>query len=491
MTDWKNAIPPHLFDSFYIDGSWIHAPSNPRKEIKSPSSEITVFSVPFATEADVDTAIVAAKRAFQSGPWPRLTPTQRAAMMHRLADILALRLPLLAELWTAQVGAPISLANRLAPLATARLRYFADLAASFEFETERPNQRGYARIISEPVGVSALIIPWNAALPILMNKLGAALAAGCTCIIKSSPESPMDAMIVAQCVDEAGFPRGVVNVVLANSEASSHLVASRDIDKVSFTGSVSTGSAIASTVAARMGRMTLELGGKSAAILLDDVDIETAMPTLEQFTMPFSGQFCFSQSRLLVPKARESELIDLFSARVRAFRVGDPWEGNTQIGPVLNRCQFDKIMSYIEHGVEEGANLVTGGRARDISNTGHYIEPTVFSNVGREMSIARDEIFGPVVTIQTYDSIDEAIAIANDTDFGLSGSVFGDPEKAYAIAKCIRTGQVGINSMELAPSVPFGGYKMSGIGREGGIEGLSAFLETKAILYSGQKAAVI
>ncbi len=272
-------------------------------------------------------------------------------MMHRLADKLTAWLPLLARLWTAQVGAPISLANRLVPLAAARLRYFADLAASFEFETERPTQRGYARIISEPVGVSALIIPWNAALPILMNKLGAALAAGCTCIIKSSPESPMDAMIVAQCVDETGFPPGVVNVVLADTDASAHLVASRDVDKVSFTGSVSTGSAIASVVAARMGRVTLELGGKSAAILLDDVDIEKAMPTLEQFTMPFSGQFCFSQSRLLVPRARERELVETFAARIGAFKVGDPWEEDTQIGPVLNRRQFDRIMGYIEQGV--------------------------------------------------------------------------------------------------------------------------------------------
>lgn len=489
MTDWTSNIPSHLLDSFYIDGSWVPGSSKTRKDIVSPSTEEVVASVPLATSDEMEMAIATAKRAFQSGPWPRLPPRERSALMHRLADKLGENRELVAHLWTAQVGAPISMTNRLAPLTTVRLRYFADLAASFEFETERPTQLGYAKVIEEPIGVAALITPWNAALPILMTKLGAALAAGCTCIVKGSPESPLDAMLVAQYVHDVGFPPGVVNVVLADAEVSSQLVASRDVSKVSFTGSVATGSAIASVVAARMGRLTLELGGKAAAILLEDVDIERAMPTLEQFSMPFSGQFCFSQSRLLVPRVRESELVEVVAKRIGAFKVGDPWDATTQIGPVLNRRQFDRVMAYINDGVNQGAEIVVGGRERSVSNRGHYIEPTIIRNVDRETPLARDEVFGPVVTVHTYDTVEEAISIANDTDYGLSSTVFGEPSRALSVARQLRTGQVGVNGLELTPAVPFGGYKMSGFGREGGPEGVRAFLETKAILFpnSGSK----
>ncbi|PPJ48969.1 aldehyde dehydrogenase [Rhizobium sp. KAs_5_22] len=482
MKDWRIQLPPQIFEGFYIDGSWVRASSAAIKEVISPTTGRSEFSVPLAVAADVDCAIASAKKAFEQGPWPQLSPKQRGEMMHRLADRLTALLPVLVPLWTAQVGVPISLAQRLMPLAVARLRYFADLAASYEFDKDRETPRGLAKIVSEPVGVSALIIPWNAALPILMNKLGAALAAGCTCVIKPSPESPLDAMMVAYCAHEAGLPRGVINVVHGEAEASARLVASRDVAKVSFTGSVTTGRSIASVVAARMGRLTLELGGKSAVILLNEVELPKAMPTLEQFTMPFSGQFCFSQSRILVPREREDEIVEACAARIAAFKVGSPWDEKTQIGPVLNRRQFDRVMGYIEQGTQDGARVVTGGRSANVSNEGYYIEPTLFRDVHQGMAIARDEIFGPVVTVQAYDTVEEAIAIANDTDFGLSGSVFGEPKRAYDIARQLRTGQVGINGMEMAPAVPFGGYKMSGLGREGGPEGLRAFLETKAIL---------
>lgn len=483
MNGWMSTIPSHFFDSFYIDGCWIRGSSPTRKEIISPSTEEVVASVPLAAAGEMELAIAAAKRAFQSGPWPKLLPRERSALMHRLADKLAENRELAAHLWTAQVGAPISMTNRLAPLTTVRLRYFADLAASFEFETERPTQLGFAKVIEEPIGVSALITPWNAALPILMTKLGAALAAGCTCIIKASPESPLDAMLVAQCVHDVGFPPGVVNVVLADADVSARLVSSRDVAKVSFTGSVVTGSAIASVVAGRMGRLTLELGGKAAAILLKDVDIERAMPTLQQFCMPFSGQFCFSQSRLLLPSSREDELVDVIARRIGAFNVGDPWDSTTQIGPVLNRRQFERVLTYINDGVKNGAQIVMGGRERSVSGRGHYIEPTIMRKVNRDTPLAREEVFGPVVTIHTYETVDEAISIANDTDYGLSGTVFGEPGEALAVARQVRAGQVGVNGMELTPAVPFGGYKMSGFGREGGPEGVRAFLETKAILF--------
>lgn len=480
---WKSDIPAHFFDSFYIEGSWLRATSGNSKQIVCPTSGDVIFSAPLANESEMDRAINAAKVAFESGPWASITPRKRSILMHRLADRLSEKLSTIALLWTAQVGAPISLTKRLAPLATMRLRYFADLASSFDFESERTTQRGFAKVIYEPIGPSALIIPWNAALPILMTKLGAALAAGCTCIIKSSLESPLDALLVAQCAHEIGFPAGVINVVLADAEVSSRLAASRDVPKVSFTGSVATGSVVAAAVASRMGRLTLELGGKSAAIILEDANIEMVMATLDHFAMPFSGQFCFSQSRLVVPQAREEEMVSSLAERFGRMKVGDPWEESTSIGPVLNDRQFDRIMRYIVDSVAGGAEIVCGGKPSSFSKTGHYIEPTLIRNVDRRSAIAREEVFGPVVTVHTYDTVDEAIEIANDTDFGLSGTVFGDPTRAYDIARRLRTGQVGVNGMELTPTVPFGGYKMSGVGREGGVEGVRAFLETKAVIF--------
>jgi acyl-CoA reductase-like NAD-dependent aldehyde dehydrogenase len=482
MLNLRDEIPPRLLDSFFIGGQWVLAKGAEFKHVFSPSTCQNFVSLPLATTEAVGAAIAAARNAFETGPWPRTTPAERAAAMTRLAEALERRLPLFAKLWTAQVGAPISLATKLAPLALARLRYFAGLALTYDFEKERPTQRGMARVIAEPIGPAAIIIPWNAAFPILMTKLSGALAAGCTCVIKPSPESPLDAYLVADCIAEAEFPPGVVNVILADTDGSSYLVASRDIAKVSFTGSVETGSLIASRVAARMGRLTLEMGGKSAAIILESANLEKVMPTLEQFTMPFSGQFCFSQSRILVPRSREAEVVEAYASRVSSFRLGDPWDPETQIGPLLNGRQFEKAMAYIEQGVRDGAEVVTGGRANG-ELPGHYIEPTVFRSVRREMSIAREEIFGPVVTVQTYEDVDDAVAIANDTDFGLSGSIFGDAQEAYEIARRLRTGQIHINGMELAPAAPFGGFKMSGVGREGGPEGLEAFLETKAVVF--------
>ncbi|MGO4118657.1 aldehyde dehydrogenase family protein [Rhizobium ruizarguesonis] len=481
MNEWKTEVPSHLFNSFYINGAWIKGSLENAREVVSPATGKAIFAAPMADPSQMDAAIAAAKHSFESGAWRAMSPQKRSLLMHRLADRLSERLSLAAKIWTAQVGAPITLANRLAPLAVLRLRYFADLAASFPFETERSTQRGHAKVILEPIGAAALIIPWNAALPILITKLGAALAAGCTCIVKSSPDSPLDAMLLAQCAHETGFPPGVINVVLADASVSSQLVASHDVPKVSFTGSAETGAAIASTVATRMGRFTLELGGKPAAILLEDADIENTMATLQQFSMPFSGQFCFSQSRLLVPRSREEEFVGAFVNKISDLQVGDPWDESTQIGPVLNERQFNRIMTYIEDSQVDGAEILCGGKP-GAKPKGNYIEPTVIRRVSPRSKIAREEVFGPVVTVHTYDTVEEAIEISNSTDFGLSGTVFGNSETAVNVARRLRTGQVGINGMELTPSVPFGGYKMSGVGREGGPEGVAAFLETKAII---------
>ncbi len=484
MLDITADLPSEILDAFYIDGRWLTTSQHERKAIVSPATADTIFLLPLASFSDVDLAINAASRAFRQGPWCTMSQSDRAKLMHRLADNLEEKFSLLAKLWTAQVGAPISLTSRLVSLASLRLRYFANLAESFEFQSERQTPRGLSKVIYDPVGPAALIIPWNAALPILMTKLGAALAAGCTCVIKTSPESPLDALVLAQCAHEAGFPAGVINVLTADAEQSAHLVASPDIDKVSFTGSLETGSKIASVVAARMGRLTMELGGKSAAILLEDAELERVLPVLEQYSMPFSGQFCFSQSRLIVPQSRAKEVTDAFASRIKSFRVGDPWDPSTVIGPVLNVRQFERVMSHIEQGMVDGARVITGGRRRTDLGPGFFIEPTLFADVSSQMSIAREEIFGPVVTLHTYETRDEAIEIANATDYGLSGTVFSnDTQAALLVARRLRTGQVGINGLELTPIVPFGGYKKSGFGREGGPEGVHAFLETKAILF--------
>jgi acyl-CoA reductase-like NAD-dependent aldehyde dehydrogenase len=468
---------------FFIDGEWVGASSTRRHTLISPFSEAAVLDVPLADHRDVERAIAAARRAFDQGPWPHMAGRERALYIGRLTEALRLRLPLLAELWTAQVGMPISFARSLIHQGIMRFQYFGAQAASYIFEDRRQTARGHARVRREPVGVAALIAPWNATFPIVASKIAAALAAGCTMVVKSPAESPLEALIVAECAAEAGFPPGVINVITADREESAQLVGSADIDKISFTGSVDTGRAIAKVAAERMARVTLELGGKSAAILLDDIDLPSALSALAPFTMPFSGQICFSQTRIIAPRSRVDEVVDTYASMMSGLTVGDPREPATQVGPVLNARQYARVLGFIGQGVDEGATKVIGGGRTAGFDKGHFIDPTVFTDVTVDMRIAREEIFGPVVAILAYEDLDDAVRIANHSSFGLSGSVFGrDAERAYDVACRIRTGHIGVNGLELAANVPFGGYKMSGIGREGGTEGLEAFLETKAIL---------
>ncbi|MCB4769460.1 aldehyde dehydrogenase [Ancylobacter sp. Lp-2] len=482
MPDITDELTPKLLECFFINGAWVAGHSGRRAAVIHPATEATVFEVALADTSDMDRAIAAARHAFDHGPWPTMSAGERAQLLARLADRLALRSDLLARLATAQVGMPISFAEILVQAGLARYRYYAELAASYAFEDRRPTARGHARVRREPVGVAALIAPWNAAFPVTAQKVGAALAAGCTCIVKSPVESPVEGLILAECAMEAGLPPGVLNVVTADRPESAYLVASPEVDKISFTGSVAAGRQIGLSAADRMARVTLELGGKSAAIFLEDVDLAAALPALAPFTMPFAGQICFAQTRILAPQSRLDEVVAAYAGIVGTLRLGDPWDRQTQVGPVLNARQRDRVLGYIAEGRDEGARIVLGGGQPAGFNRGYFIEPTVFVDVTPQMAIAREEIFGPVVTVQGYADEEEAIQIANDSELGLSGSVYGrDVEHAYEIACRIRTGQVGINGMELAPSVPFGGYKSSGLGREGGPEGLEAFLETKAV----------
>jgi acyl-CoA reductase-like NAD-dependent aldehyde dehydrogenase len=482
MNEHLSALSSNVRTRFYIDGEWIASHSSAQYALISPSTEEPFMTVPLADKVDVQRAISAARQAFDNGPWPKMSGPERGVYLKRLTEEVRKRLPLLAQLWTDQVGAPITFAQGLIPAGISRFEFFSSLVDTFEFEDSRPTKRGHARVRREPVGVTALIAPWNATFPIVSHKIAAALAAGCTVVVKSPPESPLDALIIAECAAAADIPPGVLNVITAGRDEGAQLVQSPEIDKISFTGSVATGQWIARAAADRMARVTLELGGKSAAVLLDDADLSSALAALVPFTMPFSGQICFAQTRILVPKARHDEVVAAYTKIISALKVGDPRQADTRIGPVLNATQRQRIHGYIERGISEGATLVIGGTGNAGFERGYFVEPTVFSNVTSTMTIAQEEIFGPVVSIMPYDNIDDAVRIANDSPYGLSGSVYGrDPERAYEVACRIRTGSIGINGVELAANVPFGGVRQSGIGREGGREGLEAYLETKAV----------
>jgi len=484
--DFTRELSDNVRSRFFIGGQWLPVQGGQRSVLIDPSTEAPVFDAPLASFADIDQAVAAARRAFDLGPWPRMTGPQRAVHLRQFAEIVNDRLPLLTRLWTAQVGAPVGFAGLFSGVAPAMFDYYAQLAETYEFTQTRGTPRGRAHITRHPVGVAALIAPWNAQLPIVAYKLGAALAAGCTVVIKSSPETPFDTLVLAECAEEAGIPDGVINVVTADREEGAYLVASAGVDKVSFTGSTAVGKEIAKVCIERLARFTLELGGKSAAIMLDDADLQSTVGALAHFSMPFSGQICFAQTRLLVPRSRYEEFVAAYSAAMASLTIGDPWDDTTHLGPLASRRQYERVLAYIQTGLKEGARIVVGGARPEGSDKGFFIQPTVFVDVTPEMTIARQEIFGPVVVIIVYDDEAQALRLANDGDFGLSGSVYSASiERAATFARQIKTGNVTVNGLEMAPNVPFGGFKQSGLGREGGPEGLEAFLESQAIYFPG------
>jgi len=335
-------------------------------------------------------------------------------------------------------------------------------------------------VVREPVGVVAAVVPWNAPLPALSLKVAAGLAAGCTIIAKPSPETPLEGLILAECIAAAGVPEGVFSVLTADRDVSEHLISNPDVDKVSFTGSTAAGLRIASIVSGRGGRITTELGGKSAAIILDDADIGKVVAGIMPNLVGLCGQQCAAFSRILVPQALKGAVAEALAAAMQGVQVGDPFAETTQMGPLVAKRQQDRVLGYIEKGKAEGASVVTGGNRPAHLEKGWFVEPTLFTDADNDMTIAREEIFGPVGTIITYKDEEEAIAIANDSNYGLSGGVFtDDPDRAYAIARRIRTGNFGQNGRTITYTMPYGGFKQSGVGREGGLEGLHGFTEIK------------
>jgi acyl-CoA reductase-like NAD-dependent aldehyde dehydrogenase len=480
-------IHPQLTVKFptalFIDGIWVKPHTDRTLEVISPTTEEVLLRVPEASERDVDRAVAAARVAFDTGPWPRLTAAQRSEYLLRVADNLEKRSVELANVWTSQMGAPISFTKHLVSQAPTLFRFYAELIAKYSLIEERQRDDGkVAYIVKEPVGVVAAITPWNAPLILLCYKVAAALAAGCTVVSKPSPETPVDAYLLAECIEAAGVPAGVFNVLPAGREVGDYLVRHPGIDKISFTGSSAAGKHIAGVAAKRLTRTSFELGGKSAAVILPSADIVQTLKSLVPFSMPLTGQACFSLTRILAPRLREKEIIDAYIAAVRQVRVGDPFESATQMGPLSMARQLNRVLGYIEAGKKEGATLALGGGRPAGFGRGYFIEPTVFTNVDNKMTIAQEEIFGPVVSIIPYEDLDQAVRIANDTSYGLHGAIYtSDLEEGFAIARRMRAGSVAINGLAVDPKMPFGGFKESGLGREGGIEGLDPYFELKTV----------
>ena len=469
-------------DKLFIGGEWAAPATAARIDIISPSTEEIAGSVAEASQADVDRAVAAARHAFDHGPWPRMSGPERAAKLREIADRLAARASDFARVWSLQVGIPFAQIEPISVYFRGYFDYFAGLADQGIEEIRTPAQGGSCVVVREPVGVTAAILPWNAPLATMLLKVAPALAAGCTVIAKPSPETPLEALLLAECIAEAGLPEGVFSVLPAHREVSDHLIRHKDVDKVSFTGSTAVGLHIASVCGGRMARFTMELGGKSAAIILDDAKIETVIAGIMPNLVGLTGQQCAAFSRILVSRNRREEVTEALAAAFRAVRVGDAFDAATDMGPLVTSRQRERVCGYIAQGTAEGARLVTGGGRPAHLPKGWFVEPTLFTDVSNDMAIAREEIFGPVGSIITYDDEEQAIAIANDSDYGLSGGVFTeDTDHAYAVARRIRTGNFAQNGRVIDLTMPYGGFKLSGVGREGGIEGLHGFTEVKTV----------
>lgn len=480
----EKAIVAHP-DALFIGGRWQPATGGRRLQLVNPATEQVFAEVAEAGPDDVDHAVGAARQAFDDGPWPRLSPAERAGYMRRLAAALIAREEALDAAWIAQVGVPVGMAQGSTRGTCGLLEYYAGLAESYAWEDVRPSNGFMSKIavvVREPVGVVAAIAPWNGPFGSMLIKLAPALAAGCTIVMKPSPETPLEAFLIAEAVEEAGLPPGVVNLLPADREVSERLVRHPGIDKVAFTGSSAAGMHIASICGSRMARYTMELGGKSAAIVLDDFDPAALGPAIAPLITLLCGQVCINFSRVLVPRATHDAYVESLAAAMAATVVGDPFDAGTAMGPLAMRRHHAKVADYIARGQSEGARLATGGGRPASASCGFFIEPTVFANATNDMTIAREEIFGPVTAVIPYDSEEEAAYIANDSDYGLSGGVYtNDTDRAYAMARRIRTGHFTQNGRDFDLTNPFGGFKKSGYGREGGPEGLEPFTEVKTV----------
>ena len=470
----------------FIGGEWVEPAGTGTIDVISPHSEELVGRVPEGTAADIDRAVVAARDAFDNGEWPRLSPEERIAAVQKFSEVYAAHIPDMAAVVTEEMGSPITFSNLAqSPAPWMMLNTFLQIAAEYPWEERRQGVLGSDVIVRrEPAGVVGAIVPWNVPQFVIMSKLAPALIAGCTIVVKPSPETPLDAFLMADLLNEAGIPKGVVSVIPAGREVGEHLVRHPGVDKIAFTGSTAAGRRIASICGEQLKRVSLELGGKSAAIILDDADLAATVEGLKFASLMNNGQACVAQTRILASRDRYDEVVDAVSGMVGALAVGDPENEATEVGPLVAERQQERVEKYIAVGQEEGAKVAVGGNGRPSGlEKGWYVKPTVFSGVDNSMRIAREEIFGPVLAVIPYDDTDDAVRIANDSEYGLAGSVWtGDIDQGLDIARRVRTGTYGVNQYTMDFIAPFGGYKGSGLGREFGVEGLSHYVELKSIV---------
>ncbi|HXQ45052.1 MAG TPA: aldehyde dehydrogenase [Caulobacteraceae bacterium] len=472
-------------DKFFIDGAWVVPSSGSTFEVITPSTEDVFLRVAEAQAPDVERAVAAARRAFDHGPWTRMSHAERAGYLRAIAERVRTRATEFAEIWTREVGVVSAVAHPMSLRVAETYDYYASLADTFAFEEKvipkGPGNVGF--VTREPVGVVAAIVPWNGPLFLMSWKVAPALLAGCTVILKASPEAPAAALIMAEIMQAVGLPNGVFNVLTADRGVSELLISHPGVDKVTFTGSSATGKRIAAICGARMARYTMELGGKSAALVLDDYDLETVAQSLSGSARMMTGQVCASLTRVVVARHRHDDLVEAMAEAFRTIRVGDPFSADTDMGPLAMARQRERVEGYFAKGRAEGATVATGGGRPSHLSRGYFVEATVFGNVHNSMAIAQEEIFGPVVSVIPADNEQHAVEIANDSIYGLNASVFtNDADHAYRVARQLRSGTVGHNAYRVDFSLAFGGFKQSGVGREGGVEGLLPFLETKSII---------
>jgi betaine-aldehyde dehydrogenase len=473
-------------DTLYIGGEWVAPTGSDTIEVISPHTEEVIARVPDGTTADIDAAVAAARNTFDNTDWATMPPAERLEIVARFSEIYAARMTDMAQVVTDEMGSPITFSNLAqSPAPWMMLNTFLEIGRNWAWEETRTGVLGSPVIVrSEPVGVVAAIVPWNVPQFVTMSKLAPALVSGCTMVLKPAPETPLDAYLMAELLEEAGVPPGVVNIVPAGREVGEHLVRHKGVDKVAFTGSTAAGRTIASICGEQLKRCSLELGGKSAAIILDDADLASTVEGLKFASLMNNGQACVAQTRILASRSRYSEVVDALAEMVGGMAVGDPNDPATEIGPLVAQRQQERVEKYIALGQEEGARVVLGGNGMPKGlDKGWYVQPTVFADVTNDMRIAQEEIFGPVLAVIPYDDVDDAVRIANDSEYGLAGSVWtADGAAGLDVARRVRTGTYGVNQYTMDFVAPFGGYKASGIGREFGKEGLEHYLELKSIV---------
>ncbi|MEU3273072.1 aldehyde dehydrogenase [Saccharomonospora sp. NPDC006951] len=467
-------------DRLYLGGEWVHA--EPGYEVVSPATGDVVAVTADPTVEDADRAVASARAAFDNGPWPSMPLAERIAVLRRFCDAFEARKDEFDRAWVTESGPTLAHAAALDTGVVTIWRTLLDQAAGLALTERREVPDGVVDVVREPIGPAVVITAWNGPGLYLAMKMVPALLAGCPVVLKTARESPLTAALVGEMAEAAGVPKGVLSVLAASTEVSAHLVAHPAIDKVSLTGSIPAGKAVMGACAGRLANVTLELGGKSPAIILDDIPLDDVLPSLVPGFIAFNGQICAALTRVVVPRHRHDEVVTAIVERLSAMTVGDPLDGSSDLGPLAGARQLERVLSYVDAGRREGADLVLGGGRPQGLDRGFYMAPTVFANVDPGARIAQEEIFGPVLSVIPYDTLDEAVTIANGTPYGLAASVYAaDEALARTVAGRIRAGTVAINTAGVSLFAPFGGYKQSGFGREFGLEGIGEFLQYKSI----------